>query len=167
MLGRKAHSLDEGHQKIYLALHNGSAMRKFKEMIKAQGVDEVLAEKLCSSGVSPFEVLPLSGFKTEIKADVTGVVSGIDALCCAEVTSNLGAGRTKPGEPVKHDVGIRLWSHVGDVITAGKPWLTVYHTQEKLENDLENKLKNAITIDSISSCSVSTKTRFLHKISSY
>ena len=165
VLGNKAGSSDEGYQKILTTLRDGSAMGKFKEMIKAQGVEEEVAEKLCSAS-NALEVLPLSNFKTEIKAKNNGVIQAIDALVCAEVTSMLGAGRTKPGEPVLHNVGILLQGHVGDRMQDGETWMTVYHKNKMLEEDLEEKLKNSVVITETDDSSGCKKSRFMHKISS-
>lgn len=166
MLGNKASSQEEGRQKILSTLRDGSAMVKFKEMIQAQGVDKGMAERLCKPDGNFYDFLPLSSIKTEIKANASGVITSIDALMCAEVTSALGAGRSKPGEPVMHDVGILLQRHVGDNITAGDALLTVYHRNEKLGDELVNKIASAVTIDQVSTSPDGAKSRFLHRISS-
>ena len=165
VLGNKASSSDEGYQTILTALRDGSAMKKFKEMITEQGVDSSTAEKLCSAS-DFFEVLPLSKFKTELKVQLDGVITSIDALACAEVTSALGAGRTKPGEPVIHNVGLHLKSQVGDEVSVGDTWIIVYHKYEALEEGVKERLENAIGINQDSIPSKVKVSRFLHKISS-
>ena len=166
VLGNKASSPDEGYQKMFTALRDGSAMEKFKEMIIAQGVDSSTAVKLCGAS-DFFEVLPLSKFKTELKMQVAGVITSIDALVCAEATAALGAGRSKPGQPVEHNVGIHFKYQVGDEVSAGDTWMTVYHKCEVLEEGVKERLENAITISRSSTSSNKKASRFLHKISSH
>ena len=162
-LGNKASSCDEGYQKILTALRNGSAMAKFKEMITIQGVDKRTADKLCGAS-NFFEVLPLSKYKTEVKADVAGTITSINAETCAQITSALGAGRTKPGEAVLHNVGIIFQNHVGDVVSLGENILTVYHKHEVLEEEVKERLKNSVNITQ--DVNATRLSRFLHKISS-
>ena len=165
-MGKKADSFDEGYQKIWSVLHDGSAKQKFKEMIIAQGVDESVAEELCS-GSNSFDVLPLSRFKTEINVDIEGVITAINAEVCAQVTSALGAGRTKPGEPVLHDVGIHIHTRVGDHVSVGGSCMTVYHKCEVLEDCMKTQLVNAISVSKPSDSSKLETSRFLQKITSH
>eukprot|EP00112_Aurelia_sp_Birch-Aquarium-sp1_P026079 Seg9010.2 transcript_id=Seg9010.2/GoldUCD/mRNA.D3Y31 product="Thymidine phosphorylase" protein_id=Seg9010.2/GoldUCD/D3Y31 len=165
-LANKASSSEEGHDKILSTLTDGSAMLKFKQMMQAQGVEEGIAEKLCNGKGNYYDILPLSIHKTEISAQATGVLTAIDALCCAEVTAALGAGRTKPGEPVLHNVGLYFHCRVGDVVKAGVSLVTVYHKNEKLEKGFEDRLKNVFTIDSSVQKAKEIQSRVLHVVKS-
>jgi len=166
VLGKIVASFDEGYQKILSVLRDGSAKKKFKEMIIAQGVDKSVAETFCSAP-NVFDVLPLSKYKTEINVDSEGVITAINAEVCAQVTTALGAGRTKPGEPVLHDVGIHIHNRVGDHVSVGDTCMTVYHKHELLEDGMKTQLANAITVSNPSNSSKLEKSRFLRKISNH
>ena len=165
-LANKANSSEEGHGKILSTLKDGSAMQKFKLMIQAQGVEEGVAEKLCNGQGNYYDVLPLSKHKTEIFAHSTGVLTAIDSLCCAEITAALGAGRTKPGEPVLHNVGLYFNCCIGDVVKAGVPLVTVYHKNENLEKEFEEQLKNVFTVDTSVQEAREVQSRVLHVVKS-
>ena len=165
-LANKASSSEEGHGKILSTLKDGSAMQKFKRMVKAQGVEEGVAEKLCDGKGNYYDVLPLSKHKTEIFAHATGVLIAIDSLCCAEITSALGAGRTKPGEPVLHNVGLYFNCRVGDVVKEGMSLVTVYHRNENLEKEFEEQLKTVFTVDTSVQGAREVQSRVLHVVKS-
>ncbi len=146
---------------IKASLSNGSALQKFQQMLKFQGVPDEVAEKLCSKPESYFSILPLSSNKTELKATVSGVVASFDSLSCAEVTAALGAGRSKPGEKVAHDVGLVIHFSIGEFVKAGDTWVTVHHKNKELESHFKERLDASINIDHTATESQSVKSRIL------
>ena len=158
----KVPSAVEGYDRIKSSLVDGSAMDKFKQMIKIQGVSEEVATKLCRKSKNFYEVLPLSPHKTELKVAITGLLSSIDSLCCAEVTSALGAGRARPGDAVAHDVGMVLNFRIGELVKAGDIWVTVYHKNQKMEAELEERLVKAIVVDASVGSARSIQSRVIH-----
>lgn len=64
--------LTEAYNMIRKTLHNGTAASKFCAMLKAQGVDPKVADRLCEKGNDVFEVLQKSKFTTELKSPKTG-----------------------------------------------------------------------------------------------
>eukprot|EP00794_Sanderia_malayensis_P012647 gene12647-13946_t len=161
-LANKASSAKQGCDLIRESLDNGCALNKFKEMIKMQGVSSEIADELCCKDkTNHFSILPLSNNKTDLKIGLNGVVASINSLCCAEVSSAMGAGRTIPGEKVSHDVGLKLHVSVGDCVAAGDVWATVYHKHPQLESKHEEKLQSAIVIDSSVNSPIARKTRIV------
>ena len=56
-----------------------------------------------------------------------GYVESIDAYTCAVVCGQLGAGRTKAGQPIDHAVGLVLSVGMGDKVEAGQwEWCSVW-----------------------------------------
>jgi thymidine phosphorylase len=88
------------------ALKDGRAMDVWRKMIEAQGgeVDAPLPTGL------EFE---------EIKADVGGYVSEMDAYAVGVAAWRLGAGRERQGEPVQFGAGIEILKTVGEPVRAG------------------------------------------------
>ena len=70
----KASTPEEGAKLIGKSLDDGSALAKFCELLKAQGVNDENADKLCSKDSNVFSVLPQAKFKTEIPALATGEI---------------------------------------------------------------------------------------------
>lgn len=142
----KATGLQEAHNMVNGTLHNGTAIAKFAEMMKAQGVESEIADRLCQKESDVFEILPKSKYSTELKTKMTGYVHDIDAMKCAIVTGKLGAGRTKAGESISFGVGLHLSTNVGSQIEEGSTWVTVYHNEETLPEALISLLQDALLI---------------------
>ncbi|ELT96810.1 hypothetical protein CAPTEDRAFT_177354 [Capitella teleta] len=118
----KCKSPEEGIEIISEVLSNGKALEKFRQMLKAQGVEENVANRLCSSDMTD---LPKAKHTTDdiaIFIPIAGYVSDIDSYACAVICNKLGAGRTKAGEAVDHAVGMVLCVAYGDRIEKGMTW---------------------------------------------
>ena len=139
---------DEGKRKIEEVLKNGAALKKFGDMLKAQGVSADIANTICSHNHE--ELIVLSKNKTNLLALKSGIIAGIDALACGEVSCALGNGRTCPSDKVTHDTGLKLHKTVGDTIMEGETWVTVYHKDPIFSQRLQEKLRNCITIETTS-----------------
>ena len=142
-LNGRVSSQEEGIQEIMKVLGNGDAMKRFQRMLRAQGVSEEVSTAIAEN---PESVLPLSKHTTQLYAFKTGMVTGVDPLACAEVSSALGAGRTKPMDKVTHNTGLKFQQSVGDLIEKDQPWITVYHVEDSLKPHLKQKLEAAISI---------------------
>ncbi|XP_044172521.1 thymidine phosphorylase-like [Acropora millepora] len=143
---KKAESVKDGAKRIAYALESGHALRKFGEMLEAQGVQPQDAQKLCHPGADPFKVLHLAKRKTELFAEKSGIVKEIDALALAIVTKELGAGRDEPEGSIDHGVGIVLCIRVGQFIEKSSKWVTVYHNGN-LNDSLKTSMEKAIKIE--------------------
>ena len=143
---KKVESEEAGKKLIADSLENGKALQKFCDMIMAQGVQRGVAQELCTAGADPFSILPLAAKKLELVAKKSGIVSGIDALVMAKVTHELGAGRINAADKVDHGVGLVLGVRVGQFISQGDKWVTVYHNGNL--GDLQKaSLENALEVD--------------------
>ena len=120
-------------------------MKKFRDMLIAQGVSNDVADRIYNGNHEG--VIVLSENKTNLLAKRDGVITGIDALVCGEVSCILGNGRTNPTDKVTHDTGLKLVKTVGDTITEGETWITVYHKEPVFCQILQEKLHNCITIE--------------------
>ena len=79
-------------------LHDGTAWKKFQQMVAAQGGDVDALEKL--------EEVQKAPFVAELKASRSGRVSKVDALTVGQVCVELGAGRARATDQVDHAVGV-------------------------------------------------------------
>ena len=140
-----ASTFDEGKLKIKEVLKNGDALKKFRDMLIAQEVSNDVANRICNSNHE--EVIVLSENKTSLLAKKGGVITGVDALVCGEVSCALGNGRINPSDKVTHDTGLKLVKTVGDTVTEGETWITVYHKEPVFCQRLQEKLCNCITIE--------------------
>ena len=65
-------SVQEGLDMLNATLHDGTAVERFAAMIKAQGVQPELADKLCVRFADVMSILPKSKYTTEIKCPHSG-----------------------------------------------------------------------------------------------
>ncbi|GAA4568214.1 thymidine phosphorylase [Planotetraspora kaengkrachanensis] len=115
------------------ALKDGSAMDAWRRMISAQGGD-------------PDAALPKSGEFVEITAPASGVLTKLDALAVGVAAWRLGAGRARKEDPVSAGAGVMLHAKPGDVVTEGKPLMTLHADETaRFERALE-ALEGAYTI---------------------
>ena len=128
------------------SLANGTALKKFQEMLIAQSVAPDIAKKLCNPDTNLWEVLPIEKLKTELTAHSDGCVSSINALAIANVLTELGAGRLKPEDKVNHGVGMVLKTRKGGCLTKGQVWAVVYHAEALSESHLA-ALNGALKIE--------------------
>ena len=120
VLGGKTRSADDGAQELQRLLRSGAALAKFEEMVAAQGGDITVVR-------DPGR-LPQAPIHLPVAAQVSGVVTAIDAQAVGVAAMRLGAGRIKKGDPVDPAVGITLQRKIGDPSTRGEA-LAVVHAR--------------------------------------
>jgi putative thymidine phosphorylase len=101
-------------------LDDGSAYKKFIEMLKAQEGKEPNAD-----------LIPVGKRSYVMKADKRGKISRIDNLSIAKIARISGA-------PTDKEAGIFLYRHVHDSVAKGEPLYTIYsQSEEKLKYAVE------------------------------
>lgn len=123
LLGKKAVTLDEGVQRSKRVIADGSAYRKFLDLVAAQGGKIEAIENL--------EGYPLSRHSIEVKADQTGFVAAIDPLEMGLTAVALGAGRRKVDEPIDPKAGIILKRKVGEAVESGETLALFFTDREE------------------------------------
>jgi thymidine phosphorylase len=95
-------------------LRDGTAMDVWRRMIAAQG------------GNPDADKLPVAPEQHVIKAESSGVLTGLNALAVGVAAWRLGAGRARKEDPVSPVAGVELHAKPGDHVTAGQPLLTLH-----------------------------------------
>ncbi len=129
--------MDEARQKCRDKLADGSALAKFKAMIKAQGGDLDRFDALMRRPVHKFRLLAMR----------SGHVESIDAEKVGRVALSLGAGRMKADDRIDPLAGVTIAVSVGDRVAVGAPLATLVTTStpDTLEKAAAELLK-AFTI---------------------
>jgi pyrimidine-nucleoside phosphorylase len=99
-------------------LTDGSAVRKFAQLIDAQSGD--------ASVVRDPDGLPAAPVRRPVAARESGHVAAIDALEIGLASKSLGAGRDRKDAAIDLAVGIVLHKKVGDAVQVGEPLATVH-----------------------------------------
>ena len=129
----KVTTIQQAKKLVDRVIKDGSALEKFKEIIKAQGGDDKVIDnyKLLKSGKN----------KTEVKALDSGYISKLTALDVAHCAKLLGAGRDKKSDKINYGAGIVLNKKMGDNVKMGDVVMELYY-----DNVEQNRLDEAITI---------------------
>ena len=64
-------------------------------------------------------------------------------MALGTVVLELGGGRRNLGDDIDSGVGFVLDAHVGSLLVAGEPWITIYHRGE-LSNEHRKLIEEAI-----------------------
>jgi thymidine phosphorylase len=116
-----------------VALKDGSAMDKWRQMISAQGGN-------------PDAPLPTAKEFIQIRAEKSGTIAAMDALKVGISAWRLGAGRARQGESVQAGAGIEIHAKPGEKIAAGAPLFTLHTDEPERFARAEEALDGAVTI---------------------
>ncbi|XP_035215241.1 thymidine phosphorylase-like isoform X2 [Stegodyphus dumicola] len=111
---------NEAEELISSALNDGKALRKFHDMIIAQGASRVEAEELCYGNINA--ALPKASYATEISySGEEGYICEIDPLSLANVwKEEYSNSQGNPG------IGIRIVKAIGERIKSATVQILVY-----------------------------------------
>lgn len=113
---------EEARKMLEKVIADGSAFKKFKEMVKAQGGDV--------SYLDHPEKFEISKNVIEIRASNAGYIKQIEALRIGENAMRLGAGRETFDDVIDMSAGIVLAKKVGDRVNVGDLLCTAYTNKE-------------------------------------
>jgi thymidine phosphorylase len=139
-LGKKAGSLDEARRIAEQHLVDGSAYKKFKAVVAAQGGNPQALDK--------FELLPNATGMREINSPRAGYVSSIDAEDIGTASNMIGAGRDRKEDTIDPAVGIILEVKTGEKVDAGSVLCRLYYTKEDRVDDAADMVEDAFRISS-------------------
>jgi pyrimidine-nucleoside phosphorylase len=124
------------------SLADGSAWRKFREFVAAQGGDLSAIDDPSRLAQAPV-IEPLT-------ADEDGYIAGIDAREVGFATVELGGGRERKGDPVDPAVGVVLSekAKVGNYVEAGEPLMWVHARDLSSLATVTPRLRAAISLSS-------------------
>lgn len=127
MSGR-AKTREEGAELASKALDNGSALKKFGELIAAQNGDSSVIKE-------PLRILPKAARTYEIRSDRDGFLSKLDALLIGEGLRALGGGRLTKEDVIDPSVAIQLLHKVGSKVLRGDVLIRIFYNSENKLND--------------------------------
>jgi pyrimidine-nucleoside phosphorylase len=123
----------QGKQMAEEALLGGKSLRKFRELVIAQGGDV--------SYVDEPGKLARARLVVDVESPQNGYLKEIDAREVGKTVVLLGGGRERKEDQVDHSVGVVVRHKVGDYINAGEVLFTIYaNSNEKLEAGRERML---------------------------
>ena len=149
----KSPNVKEGVDKIHESLNNGSALKRFAQMVEAVGGNPEVVH-------DPEGILPKAKSTLDIKATSKGFLQSIDSLEAARVALELGAGRNNKEDEVDPAVGIEVLIPRGSAVDEETPVMRIHHQG----NFTEDHLQRLHSATSISAQACPPKSRILESI---
>jgi pyrimidine-nucleoside phosphorylase len=131
-------SLEEARHTAEKHLVDGSAYKKFKDVVAAQGGNPQALDK--------FELLPNATGMREVTSPRAGYVSTIHAEDIGMASNMIGAGRDKKEDAIDPAVGIILEVKVGEKVDAGSVLCRLYYTKEDHVEEAADRVEDAFRI---------------------
>ncbi len=114
-------------------LLGGEALKKFKELILAQG------------GTTDFSKLKRANIVETIISPNSGYISNINAQSIGEAVHSIGAGRKEVSDSIDHSVGVVLYKKHGEFVKEGDSLFEI-HGKNKVDiNLIKDKLISSFT----------------------
>ena len=120
-------------------LASGAAYQAWLNIVSAQGGD--------ASIFAHPERFHAPGASCKLFAQSSGFLRSIDTMQVGWAVQRLGAGRTRPGDPVDAHAGIEVHAKLGAPIESGQPLVSLYATSQELLAEPIELLRNAYRID--------------------
>jgi pyrimidine-nucleoside phosphorylase len=137
-VGKVVKSYAEGRQLATKKLADGSAWKKFKEMVSAQGGD--------ASSLDEHWRYCKADRVVDIKAGKKGYVTEMQTEAIGRLLIQLGGGRNRVGEPIDHSVGLFFHKKLGSMVKPGDTLVTVFGNSKTDFNSIEQQLHSLIRI---------------------
>jgi pyrimidine-nucleoside phosphorylase len=113
----------DAEAQVRRALDSGAGVEKWREIVAHQGGDP--------RTVDDYGRMPSVPTRHTVKADRSGCLSVLDAELVGRAAVALGAGRSKVDDEVDPAVGVMVFAHPGDRLSAGDPIVELYYRRER------------------------------------
>ena len=131
-------SKEESMALVKKALNDGSAFKKFRELVIAQGGNVNLIDNQ--------ELFLKPKYTIELKAKNSGYIEHIDTGKIGIISCNLGAGRNKKEDAIDYTAGITITAKTGEFVNKGDVIAKLYTSKKFDIQELNAMYLNAITI---------------------
>jgi pyrimidine-nucleoside phosphorylase len=114
--------LEDAKQAAQDTINDGSALQKFRDMVKLQAGDP--------NQVDDPTLLPQARLQDTIAAPRAGYIARIDARQIGRAVVDLGGGREKKGDAIDHAVGVETLVKVGEHVEIGDTLFRLHANDE-------------------------------------
>ncbi|CAM2980452.1 thymidine phosphorylase [Rariglobus hedericola] len=132
-LAKVAKDAKDGETRLREVVANGAALKKFYEIVAAQGGGDL-------------DAMPRAKFLKEVRATTGGYVQSVDAMTVALAALRLGAGRVKAEDAVDHAVGFTALVKIGERVAAGDVLAVVHANDEAKLAAAQAEIAKAVVI---------------------
>lgn len=125
LLANQAKTFKEAYSKCQKSIQDGSALKKFREMIVKQGGDD--------SFIDQYSKLPQAKVATVVTSDQAGYLKSYQTDLLGFLLIELGGGRKQKTDQIDFGVGFTLHKKIGDKIEKGDALITIHHHENQCE----------------------------------
>lgn len=143
---KKVDSLEQGKEVLSQKLASGEALKKFEEMVTAQGGD--------AGVIQDYNIMPQAKYQIPVKASADGYIHHIQALSVSYTLKILGAWRTKKGDVIDLGVGVVLHKKQGEHVSKDETIATIYSNHSPTHEEAVQQLQSSYLIKSESPDSI-------------
>ena len=118
ILGEIAKDKPQAYEMLENAIKDGSGIKKFKQLVKAQGGDP--------NAIDDFSLFKQPQIEDEYISDKSGYLSVIDTEEVGKASNILGAGREKKEDDIDMSVGVWVEKRLGDRVEKGDVLFKIY-----------------------------------------
>lgn len=133
-----APTVEAGIAMLEEKIQSGEGLKKFGDMIEAQGGDRRVAEDT--------SLLPKAPMRVDLKADGAGYITRMITSDIGNAAKLLGAGRERKTDELDLSVGIVMKKRLGDAVKRGDVLATLHVGEKSDRVGAYNLLKKSIVI---------------------
>ncbi|HTS16907.1 MAG TPA: thymidine phosphorylase [Verrucomicrobiae bacterium] len=133
-----AKKVADAKQMLQKKLSNGEALKKFAELIAAQGGDARVCDDV--------KRLPEAKHARLIPAPKSGFVQSIECDQIGYAVIALGGGRKVSADKIDFGVGFEQPKKIGDTVKAGEPLMIMHYNDDARAAEAERMVQQAYTI---------------------
>ena len=120
------------------AIADGSALRKFQEMVAAQGGDVS-----CLEDTGRFAQ---AAYRHVVKARQSGYLTAMDTEAIGITSVVLGAGRASKEDPIDYAAGLSISKKTGEWVEEGQELAVLYTNRPQALEEAEERYQQAVHI---------------------
>ena len=138
VVGGVAATPEEARTRLQRVIDDGSAFRKFQQLVEAQGGDP--------RSIEDYSRLPTAAQRADVVAPRTGWVVGIDTEGVGLAGVALGAGRERTDSVIDPSVGFTLLVKEGAHVEVGQPLVRIHHNGGLRVAEVQYRLQHAFRL---------------------
>jgi pyrimidine-nucleoside phosphorylase len=139
LLAGVAKNVADARQILQKKLASGEALKKFAEMLAAQGGDASVCDDV--------KRLPAAKQTKPIAALKSGFVQAIECDQIGYAVIALGGGRKVSTDKIDFAVGFEQPKKIGDAVTAGEPLMIMHYNDDGRATEAEHMVQHAYKIE--------------------
>ena len=138
LLAKVVKTTKQARARLEATITSGSALKKFRELVAAQGGDARVTDDLMR--------LPQAKWKVPLLAARAGFVCDVDAMGVALAALRLGAGRARTEDKIDPAVGVSGLVKMGEHVEAGEPLCVIHANDQAALAEAQAMLVKAIAV---------------------